>query len=156
MGIKIGPLHVRRSVLIEAAPSRVWQEFETFERIRSWFDHGHRLHALEPKVAGAVDMSIEASEQHPGSEDGRAHFVGRVLVVEPERELSFETDFERPPSAAPTLWTFRLSPVLGSTLVELLHHGYERHGSSAADLLQDLEHAWDMKHLDALRSAIEG
>jgi hypothetical protein len=30
MGMKIGSLHVRRSILIQAAPSRVWQEFESF------------------------------------------------------------------------------------------------------------------------------
>jgi len=33
MGIEIGVLAVRRSVLIHTPPARVWEEFTSFERL---------------------------------------------------------------------------------------------------------------------------
>ena len=33
MGAEIGTLSVRRSILIDAEPERVWKEFESFERM---------------------------------------------------------------------------------------------------------------------------
>lgn len=59
MGITISLLNVRRSILINASPARVWQEFETFERFTAWFGRGHELHQFEPGLGGAVDMSVE-------------------------------------------------------------------------------------------------
>ena len=59
MGLEIGCLHVRRSILIQAAPKRVWREFETFERIAAWLDRGHQLHAFEPRTGGNADFSVE-------------------------------------------------------------------------------------------------
>ena len=40
MGLQIGLLNVRRSILIQAPPDRVWQEFETFDRFAAWFNRG--------------------------------------------------------------------------------------------------------------------
>ena len=59
MGLKISLLNVRRSILIQAPPGRVWQEFESFERIAAWLGHGHELHVFEPVLGGQVDMSVE-------------------------------------------------------------------------------------------------
>lgn len=59
IGMSIGELHVRRSILIQARPRRVWQEFESFERITSWLDLGHSVHTFEPKLGGQVEMSVE-------------------------------------------------------------------------------------------------
>ena len=59
MGLEIGRLHVRRSILIQASPGRVWQEFESFERIAAWLNLGHTLHVFEPTVGGKVAMSVE-------------------------------------------------------------------------------------------------
>jgi uncharacterized protein YndB with AHSA1/START domain len=42
MGITIGLLNVRRSILINALPQRVWCEFEAFDRIGAWFGQGPR------------------------------------------------------------------------------------------------------------------
>ena len=79
MGMSIGPLHVRRSVLILAPAERVWQEFETSERLKRWLNLGHTLHKIEPRVGGEVEMSVEI--------DGEQHYYGgAVLICEPHRE----------------------------------------------------------------------
>lgn len=153
MGLAIGVLHVRRSILIEAPPARVWEEFETAERIEAWLGddqavNGHRIHVLEPWVDGQVDFSVEV-------DDEERHFGGPVLVMEPERELSFESNWQAPYELPmPTFWTFRLTPLYDGTLVELFHHGFERLGAEAADELEACEASWDSRHLEALRSVV--
>ena len=149
MGLEIGPLHVRRSILIQAPPERVWQEFETFERIRGWLDRGHRLHTFEPKLGGRVSMSVEIDGQ-------RRHYGGPIVVFEAAREVSLESQWEPPWSwAVPTYWTIRLTRLYGHTRVELFHHGFERLGADAADELQGYEQGWDVQHLVALREIAE-
>lgn len=149
MGLQIGALHVRRSVFVRAAPERVWEEFESFERIAGWLDLGHALHTLEPWVGGQADLSVVI--------DGEArHFGGQVLVCEPARELSFESNWATPHDwPVPMLWTVRLTPLYEGTHVELIHHGFERLGRDAADALEGYEGGWDIKHLKALRSIVE-
>lgn len=79
MGVQIGLLHVRSSILIQAPPVRVWSEFTSFERISARLSLGHRLHVFEPRVGGRVEMSVEF--------DGlRRRYGGSVLICEPERE----------------------------------------------------------------------
>ncbi len=150
MGLQIGPLHVRRSIFINAAPARVWREFESFNSIAAWLNRGHQVHTLEPRLGGKVDMSVEI--------DGvRRHYGGTVLVCEAQCELSFDSnwepcDFTWP---VPTLWTIRLTPLYDGTQVEIFHHGFERLGAAAADNLQGYEDGWDIKHLKALREIVE-
>ena len=149
MGLDVGPLHVRRSILVEAAPSRVWQEFESTDRIKAWLNLGHVVHKFEPNVGGSVEMSVEI--------DGvDQYFGGKVLVLEPERELSFDSQWQEPNSwSVPTFWTIRLTAIYDSTQVEIFHHGFERLGAHAAQNLQDYEDGWDIKHLKALRSIVD-
>jgi uncharacterized protein YndB with AHSA1/START domain len=52
--------------------------------------------------------------------------------------------------AAPSLITFRLTPTLDGTLVELLHHGFEQHGPDAAANHRGFEGGWTMLQLEAL------
>ena len=148
MGMSIGALHVRRCILIEAPPSRVWQEFASFERIDAWLGSGPRIHVFEPWVDGEVDFSVIL-------DDEVRHFGGPILVMEPERELSFESNWQAPYEwPVPTFWTFRLTALYDGTLVELFHHGFERLGAEAADELEDYEDAWTPRHLQALRSIV--
>ena len=154
MGLEIGRLAVRRSALIRATPQRVWQEFETPERIRAWLDRGHTLHAIELREGGLVDFSVEI-------DGARRHFGGAVLVLEPGRELSFEIQWAKAWDAPysklpPSYWTFRLTPLYAGTLVEILHHGFELAGAEAADALEGYEEGWDAKHVRALRAIVEG
>ena len=150
MGMVIGPLHVRRSVLIDASPSRVWQEFESSDRIKAWLNLGHVVHKFEPSVGGTVEMSVEIESEE-------RYYGGRVLVVEPQRELSFESQWQEPHNwSVPTFWTIRLTSLYGGTQVEIFHHGFERLGSDAADNLQGYEDGWDIKHLKALRTIVHG
>lgn len=58
MGVEIGVLAVRRSVLIKATPERVWQEFKTLEKMRAWFGLGHTLHKYEPRLGGQVELAV--------------------------------------------------------------------------------------------------
>jgi uncharacterized protein YndB with AHSA1/START domain len=149
MGTQIGLLNVRRSAFIQAPPARVWQEFQSFDRIRAWLGLGHELHSFEPRVGGAVDMSVELDGK-------RQHYGGKVLVFERDRELTFESNWAEPAYAwpVPTLWTIRLTPLYDGTHVELFHHGFERLGADAADNLEGYETGWDVKHLKALRELV--
>jgi uncharacterized protein YndB with AHSA1/START domain len=147
--MEIGLLNVRRSILIQASPERVWEEFGSFERIAAWLGRGHELHVFEPRLNGRVDMSVEIDGQ-------RRHYGGPVLVYDPQREVSFESNWEAPHAwPVPTLWTIRLTPLYDATLVEIFHHGFERLGADAADSLQGYEEGWDVRHLKALRSIVE-
>lgn len=149
MGMAIGTLHVRRSILIEAAPARVWQEFESSERVKAWLDLGHVVHRFEPQLGGTVEMSVEIDGE-------RRYFGGEVLVWEPERELTFASQWQEPHDwPVPMFWTIRLTPLYGATQVEIFHHGFERLGSAAADSLQGYEDGWDIKHLKALRAIVD-
>ena len=149
MGTHVGPLHVRRSIFIQAGPARVWQEFGSFERLVRWLGLGHSLHALDPVPGGVADLSVEI--------DGKErHYGGRVLVVEPERELTLESNWETPHAwPVPTLWTFRLTPLYEGTLVELFHHGFERLGPDAGSELEGYEAGWHSRHLEALKAIVE-
>ena len=149
MGMTIGSLHVRRSILCVASPARVWEEFESFGRISAWLNLGHQLHVFEPELGGEVRMSVESGGERRG-------YGGRVLILEPEREVSFESQWDAPHDwPVPTFWTIRLTPQYDSTLVEIFHHGFERLGTAGADTLQGFEEGWDIKHLKALRAIVE-
>ena len=87
----------------------------------------------------------------------RRHYGGNVLVFDHAREVTFESNWQEPYAwPVPTFWTIRLTPLYEGTLVELFHHGFERLGKEAADILQAYEEGWDVKHLKALRSLVEG
>ncbi len=149
MRTQIGLLHVRRSILIQASPARVWQEFESTERIKGWLNLGHTIHTFEPREGGQVEMSVDIDGE-------QAYFGGRILVYEPRHELTFDTQWrgERA-SAVPNYWTVRLTPMYDGTMVEIFHHGFERLGAEAADNLQGYEDGWDIKHLKALRAIVD-
>lgn len=148
MTTTIGPLHVRRSIFIEASPERVWRECETSDRLAAWLNLGHTVHQLEPRVGTQVSMSVEIGET-------RRYFGGEVIAVIPGQELTFESNWQPPFDwPVPTFWTIRLTPLYDGTLVEILHHGFERLGPKAAEILQGYEEGWDIKHLAALRALV--
>lgn len=149
MGITISLLNVRRSILIQAPPERVWREFESFERITTWFGRGHKLHRFEPELGGQVEMSVEINGE-------QRHYGGSVVVLERECEITFESNWQAPHAwPVPTFFTLRLRPLYDGTMVEIFHHGFERLGTDAADSLEGYEEGWDMKHLSALREIVE-
>ena len=150
MGLEIGPLYLRRSAFIEATPERVWQEFASAKRFAAWFGHGHTLERFTPVVGSEVVFSVEL--------DGVVErFGGRLLVFEPGRELSYESNWLGEgawPSA--TFHTIRLSAAYSGTSVELYHHGFERLGAQAGAELEDYEAGWSNHHLVRLRTIVEG
>jgi len=150
MGIQIGSLNVRRSIFIQAPPARVWQEFDSFERIAAWLNRGHTLHVFEPRLGGRTEMSVVLDGK-------RQHYGGPVVVFEPAREVSFESNWAQAPLTwpVPTIWTIRLTALYEGTMVEIFHHGFERLGREAADNLEGYEDGWDGKHLKALRAIVE-
>ena len=94
-------------------------------------------------------------ETNAGELDGEPlRFVGRVLVVEPPHELTFEQDWVGHGWKAPPLITIRLTPVDGGTLVELFHHGFEVLGADAAENHRGFEGGWTIRQLEALRELI--
>ena len=149
MGIEISALHVRRSSLIQATPARVWQEFTSFDRLAAWFGRGHQLEAYEPELGGQVLLSVEI--------DGvKRPFGGPILIFEPGRELTFSNNWESDGWAVPTLITLRLTPLYEACHAELFHHGFERLGSDAGADLQGYEAGWHSRHLEALKTIVEG
>jgi uncharacterized protein YndB with AHSA1/START domain len=144
VGTELGALVVRCSIWIDAEPDRVWQEFETFDAMKRWFGTGHTLVSYEPRVGGRVETDPSAVQDQPLT------FAGRVTVFDPPRELTFEQDWIGHGWAAPSLITFRLTPALGGTLVELLHHGFDRLGPGSVDDHRGFENGWGMLQLEAL------
>src|SRR3990172_7177199 len=110
-------LTVRRCIHISAPPERIWQEFESLERMRAWFGTGHTLLQYEPRVGGWVELEVEAYGE-------LLRFGGRVTAFDPPRELTFEDDWLPPRNGIPelVLLTLRLTPVRTGTVVELIHH----------------------------------
>ncbi len=156
MGISIGPLFTRRSIFIDATPARVWEEFTTKERLVAWFGTGHEIVEYEPKVGGKVDIDIGHVGEALGRKiNQRIHCVGTVLVFENEREVTFETVWQPSERSISLLWTLRITPLYDGSLVQIIHHGYERLGTAAADALQGNEQGWDAHHLVALRQIVD-
>lgn len=149
MGLRIGALYVRRSGFIQATPSRIWQEFSSFELLEHWFGIGHGLEQYHPSLGGIVTLSVKI--------DGQSrHFGGEIVAFEPDRELSFENNWHGSQAwPLPTFITLRLTAIYSGTSVELFHHGFERLGSKAADYLQDYEAGWSNHHIQALRQIVE-
>ena len=87
--IEIGKLAVRRSIVIEAEPTRVWKEFETLETMQRWFGTGHRLLEYEPRIGGKVLLDC-------GSEARPRLFGGPITVFEPGREVTWDNDWLSP------------------------------------------------------------
>ena len=149
-------LVVRRSIHIQALPARVWQEFESFERMNHWWGFtigtpiagqgtGQRLVTYEPRVGGRIEMEVMFN-------DTPMRYGGPITVFEPGKELTFQSDWI--PNMGwlqPTLITIRLTPALGGTLVELMHHGFERTGDRPGDEHAAYEGGWNMVQLNALR-----
>ena len=109
MGTEIGPLAVRRSIWIDAPPERVWEEFEGLEPMRRWFGTGHTLVRYEPRVGAEVETDAGRLD------DEALRFVGRVVVFDPPRELTFEQDWVGHGWKAPPLVTIRLTALDGGT-----------------------------------------
>ena len=79
-----------------------------------------------------------------------------MLVFEPEKEVSFQSQWEAPHAwPVPTFCTIRLTPHYDATMIEIFHHGFERMSVDGADNLEDYESGWDIKHLKALRGIAE-
>lgn len=149
MGLAIGPLHVRRSTFIQAPPRTVWRHFTTEDAVKDWLDQGHTVHTFEPVLGGTVRMSVEIDGE-------RQTYGGSIIVWEPEREISLESQWDGPMAwPVPTFWTIRLSAMYDGTMVELFHHGFERFGASAADELEGYEGGWTANHLVSLRRLAE-
>jgi uncharacterized protein YndB with AHSA1/START domain len=144
-------LTVRRSMRINATPERVWQEFESLERMRAWFGTGHSLLTYEPRVGGWIELEVDAYGE-------TLRFGGRITVFEPGRELTFEDDWLPPRNGIPEqiFITIRLTPVAGETIVELIQHGFEALGERAAEVHRGHEGGWTTRQLEALRAIVEG
>ena len=143
------PLHIRRSIHISAPPERVWREFETFERMAAWFGTGW-LVRYEPRLGGMVELEID------GDYRGSSRWGGPIRVWDPPRELTFE-DRWIPDHGwnGPMLLTFRLTPYLEGTMVELLVHNIEAIGPDAAEEHAGYEGGWTVRHLAKLREIVE-
>ena len=154
------PLRVRRSILIHAAPDRVWQEFTAPDRMRAWW--GKR--AGTPEAGTSVGQWLDVYEPQEGGKsrmavmwDGeRASYGGTIKVFARNRELTFENDWMPNRGwARPTHVTLRLTAALNGTLVELFRHGFEATGGDVAAEHAGYEEGWGMTQLKALKEVAE-
>lgn len=151
--IEPGALVVRRSIQIEATPERVWRELETFDRFSAWWavDTPELKTAIvrwEPGVGGW----FENRGTHSGAP---INFSGRIVGFDPPREVTFEWTAPSRGWTQPTYVTIRLTPVADHTLVEILHHGWERLGAAAVDLHAGFEGGWSLSELVQLKRIVE-
>ena len=142
------PLQMTCECTVNARPEEVFDAWT--KRLDAWFGQGHKLHVYEPGPDGRLDLSVTMPEEE--------HFGGPTIVWEPEREVTFESNWASPERAwpVPTMFTFRLDPLYSATLVAFFHHGFERLGAAAADSFQGYESAWELRHLKTLREIVEG
>ena len=144
-----GALYVRRAALIEAQADSIWDAFESEDRMRTWFGHGHTLDRYEPQLGGAVELSVTL-------DDGVHRFGGAITHFEPGSRLTFSDNWlDHLAWPEPTFISFVLHAQSGATLVELYHHGFEVLGDIASKECLAYEQGWDAKHLQHLKSLIE-
>lgn len=142
-------LTIRRSIFIKATPERIWQEFESHERMSRWWGTGHRLVVYEPREGGRIEMEVDVDAV-------LRRFGGRITVFAPGRELTWEDNWMGPLAwAASVFSTLRLAPASGGTIVEFIKHGFERLGEEAGEVHRGLEGGWSITQLEALRRIVE-
>jgi uncharacterized protein YndB with AHSA1/START domain len=153
-----GALVMRRSIFIKATPERVWREFASYDRVSRWFGGSaetvqQKVTRYEPGVDGW--LQIEAEWTHDGG--GSCRLGGKIVTFDPPRELTVEWNSFKPSYEwhESTFVTFRLTPALGRTLVEILQHGFERCGEGGARYHRDAEGGWNTMELEALRRIVE-
>ena len=70
MGIEIGSLCVRRCTQIYASPQRIWEEFESIEKLSAWYGIGQKIESFKPGIDGEISMSVELEAQATPSGTG--------------------------------------------------------------------------------------
>ena len=96
-----GALYVRRAALIEAQADIVWNAFESEDRMRTWFGHGHTLDRYEPQLGGAVELSVTL-------DDGVHRFGGAITHFD-QAEAHIQRQLVRSPRwPEPTFISFVL------------------------------------------------
>lgn len=153
-------LKVRRSILVNASPERVWAEFSSFQRMNAWWGHikddpqagtskGQWLDAYEPRIGERIVMAVNW-------DGARVTYGGEIKTFDVGKELTFENDWiPNRGWRVPTLITIRLTPVLGGTMVELFHHGFERIGGDPGSTHAGYEEGWGMTQLSELKRIVE-
>ena len=156
---QIGKLAVRRSIEIDAAPERVWQEFASAERFRLWYtpEGGAALDCkhveYEPRVGGVFETR-GYHEWQGGQQD--FGFDGEVIVFDPPRELTVSMKAKHMTWEGTCYLTFLLEPIAGGrTLATIVQHGFESFGDGGQNWYNAFESGWNMDVPNALRNLVE-
>jgi uncharacterized protein YndB with AHSA1/START domain len=148
-----GALLIRRSIVINATPQRVWQELETHERFAGWW--GVDTDVLKTEVL-RWEPYVGGWFENRGTHSGAPiNFKGQIVAVDPPHEITFEWMAPERGWTEPTYITIRLTALADGTLVEILHHGWERLGQGGAELHRGFERGWSLAELEALRARAE-
>lgn len=139
-------LKVTRSVQIDAPADRVWREFTSAERLTVWWP---AVQVFQPKAGGRIELAISVGSV--------ARVIGgEIAIFAHLRDLTFAADFIPPGEwAAPTAITVRLISAHRGTLVELIHHGFERVGGDGEATRAKFERVWTDTELQALKGIVE-
>lgn len=130
---------VRHKVVVDADPVRAFDAFlllhRWWPREYSWAADALEMIAVEPRVGG------RCYERGP---HGFECDWGRVVAYEPPRRLVFtwQINFDRTPQPDPAKASeveVRFTARGVSTMVQLEHRGFERHGERALDYRAGME-----------------
>ena len=125
---------IQKTILLRAAPDRVWAFLTDPDRLAIWF---HRPDA--PLLAGAYEMR---------NDKGERFMWGEVRRAEPFTHLDYTFEITQMGGAASLVkWT--LTEVAAGTQLSLEHSGLPQ-GAEAFDLSLALDKGWE-EHLASLR-----
>lgn len=137
--VEVPPL--RKHIRVRASAARAFKVFT--EGIDSWWPKTHHI-GSSPAVRGAIEAGV-GGRCYTEHEDGSQVQWGKVLEWEPPHRFVFAwmvtTEWKPEPDlnkSSEVEVRFTQSPD-GTTLVELEHRNFERHGETAALMRQHVE-----------------
>jgi uncharacterized protein YndB with AHSA1/START domain len=143
-------LKVYFEIEINAPPEKVWAKLASSEGMAEWFSK--RLE-FEFHEGGKFKMDVNYGEE------GEFTFFGKVVKIDPLRELAFTwTEHKKgdEPWPVSTLVSFKLYPSAAGTRVTLTHTGFEALGEVAKEEYEGHIVGWERSAaLQDLKAAVE-
>lgn len=147
----VGGITVEVSRSIRATPQRIWQVLGTEQGMREWMF----MLRFQPRAGGRMLLDVSGA-----SEDERIIVYGRVLEIEEERSLRMSWRVLHEDGRLWPDWTevaIRLEPDGDTTLVRLLHSGFEKLAGFREQAYSVYHHCWvQAPYLQRLEEQGEG
>lgn len=129
-----------KTVLINAAPERVWTYLVEPDKLARWF------HEADQPLSADTEYAL--LRENPDKPDPKLIW-GRVLLSEPPHRLRY-TFTHVFLDGHETIVDWTLEPVFGGTRLTLVHSGFEDFTGDVLDMLTSHDKGWD-QHFSRLR-----